>query len=100
MEILWPRHDCCVAKGFDFSAELETEEHTFVGPTHEYTGSFGIRQSPQVDFIPVEIFRVFPRLNGLYFDRINLPVVKYGLFRKEFDRIEYLKLSALGAIHI
>jgi hypothetical protein len=52
-----------------------------------------IDQSPQVDFIPLEALTEFPNLIGLLIDRGNLPTLKEGLFKSEFQNIEYLFLA-------
>jgi Leucine-rich repeat (LRR) protein len=77
----------------DLSEKYKTVEHSF-------TDTFGQKEnttvvhflSPaQIDFLPKEILKDFPRMNGIAIDRCEtLKTVKDGLFTKDFDAIEYL----------
>ncbi len=84
----------CATEGIDFSAKFETEKHSFSSSSSEKieTTAFGIQYSPQVDFIPLEIFKEFPNLRGLTILDSNLSTLKTGLFKAEFKEIEYLEL--------
>ncbi len=79
----------------DYSAKFETEKHSFSGNSSQKseTKTFRIHDSPQVDFIPLDILTEFPNLNGLSVSGCNLPTVKASLFRVELNKIEYLDLQ-------
>jgi hypothetical protein len=84
----------CATEGIDFSAKFESEQHSFSSSSSEKieTTAFGIQYSPQVDFIPLEIFEEFPNLRGLTILDSNLSTLKTGLFKVEFKEIEFLEL--------
>jgi hypothetical protein len=91
---LWSSKLQCFNFDVDFSAKFETEKHSF--PGHAAGKSevkiLEILKSPQVDFIPLDIFMEFPNLSGLGVCDSNLPTVKAGLFKPEFQNLEYLNL--------
>jgi hypothetical protein len=93
--ILWPKIKHCSVEWIDFSAKFEAEKHSFSGSAAEKseTKNFYIWGSYQIDFIPLEIFTEFPNLNTLDFWTCNLPTVKEGLFKPEFQKLEYLNLG-------
>jgi hypothetical protein len=82
----------------DYSAKFSTEKHTFSGTPSlkSVSTAFFIFDSPQVDFVPLEIFTEFPNLNGLGIMHCKLPTLKAHLFKPEFERVEYLNLRANG----
>jgi hypothetical protein len=92
--ILWPGFIYCQTENIDYSANFEGEKHFFSGSTSRKfeTATFAIVESPQVDFIPLDILTEFSNLNGLGIWKSKLSTVKLGLFKKEFERIEYLNL--------
>jgi hypothetical protein len=92
---LHPTHKRCYTDQVDYSAKFEAEKHTFSGSVSDKseTKTFQIWRSPKVDFIPLDILMEFPKLNGLDIYNCNLPTLKSGLFKKEFQKIEFLKLE-------
>jgi hypothetical protein len=92
---LWPAHEQVYIRNLDLSAKFETEEHSFKltpGKKLEIK-TFQIHESPQLDFIPLGILGEFPNLDGLIILHCNLPTVKSGLFKADFEKIEYLSLQ-------
>jgi hypothetical protein len=87
---LWPSHRTCRTDSIDYSAKFQTEKHSFSGNSSKKsdTTTFRIKESPQVDFIPLDILTEFPSLNGLAINSGNLQTVKAGLFREELNQIE------------
>jgi Leucine-rich repeat (LRR) protein len=78
----------------DFSAKFESEKHSFPHSLSFKSDikTFEIRESPQVDFIPLDVLTEFPNLSGLGISDCKLPTLKSGLFKTEFEKIEYLNL--------
>jgi Leucine-rich repeat (LRR) protein len=93
-DTLRPSYNYCATEGIDFSAKFETEKHSFASSSSEKIEitAFGIQYSPQVDFIPLEIFTEFPNLRGLTILDSKLATLKTDLFKVEFKEIEYLEL--------
>ncbi len=96
-DTLWPSFKWCSTRSVDYSANFETEKHSF-----SITGSsvqkseikaFYIANSAQVDFIPLDILSEFPNLNGLVLRGCTLQIVKSGLFKEELKRLEFLYLG-------
>jgi hypothetical protein len=87
---LWPSHPVCMVQN-EFSI-FKPDNHSFSGSASQKfeVKEFRINNSPQVDFIPVEVFSEFPNLVGMFFDQSNLRTINSGLLTKNFDRIEYL----------
>jgi Leucine-rich repeat (LRR) protein len=46
-----------------------------------------------VEFLPVDIFTAFPRLNGIVIGESSLPVLRDTLFNRYFTNLEYLYLG-------
>jgi hypothetical protein len=97
---LWPSYKSCYTSSVDYSANFEKEKHSF-SITASITDSsaqkseiktFFIAASAQVDYIPLDILSEFPNLNGLMLQACNLPIVKSGLFKEEFQKLELLVL--------
>ncbi len=88
---LWPSNKWCWTDSINYSNEFEKEKHSFSGSATEKsdTKTFQIFQSSQVDFIPLDILIEFPNLNGIAFYQCNMPIVKSGLFKLAFQKIEY-----------
>jgi Leucine-rich repeat (LRR) protein len=93
--IMWSDHKYCRTRSIDYSAKFETKKHSFSGSASQKSEikSFHIHDSPQVDFIPLDILSEFPNLNGLAIYWCNLPTLKSGLFKAELNRIELLDLT-------
>jgi Leucine-rich repeat (LRR) protein len=93
---LWPEHSYCLVQNVDFSDDFRSESHSFSGSPYEKfeIKAFHIYTSPQVDFIPIQIFSEFQNLNGLYLYQSNLPSkINPGFFTKDFDKVEYLGIQ-------
>jgi Leucine-rich repeat (LRR) protein len=93
---LWPEHSYCFVQNVDFSDNFRSEPHSFSGWPYEKfeIKAFHIYTSPQVDFIPIQIFDEFENLNGLYLYQSNLPTkLNPGFFTIYFNRIEYLGIQ-------
>jgi Leucine-rich repeat (LRR) protein len=91
---LWPSHKYCDTTSVDFSVKFETEKHSFSGSAAQKSEikAFRISQSPQLDFIPLDILTEFPNMDGLVVNSCNLPILKSGLFKAELQKIEHLNL--------
>ncbi len=89
----------CQTSQLDYSANFEAEKHSFYATNDRGSAqkseinTFFIIRSPQVDFIPLDILTEFPSLNALMITNSNLPTLKSGLFKEEFQKIEYLNLA-------
>ncbi len=92
---LWPFHTYCSVDSLNLAAELESEKHTFSDPaSHKSeTKTLEFLGPSKVDFIPLDIFTEFPHLNGLIILYSNLPVLKSGFFKLQFQKLEYLDLQ-------
>ncbi len=91
----------------DYSADFESEKHSFTGTPEEKSEvkTFRASRSPNFDFIPLEILTEFPNLNGLAVEFSKLPTLKAGLFKPELEKLEYLhlgykRLSILGQVEV
>jgi hypothetical protein len=95
---LWPFHKYCGSDQADYSARFESEKHSFsiTGSAAQKSeiNTFYIQNSAQVDFIPLDVLSEFPNLNGIAITGSNLPTLKSGLFREEFNKIEFLDLKS------
>jgi hypothetical protein len=91
---LWPEFYQCFLYRVDLSESFKSQVHSFTGSTSQKSETTVVEfgHSPQIDFIPNEILKEFPNLNGLSFIFCNLPVVKNDLFPEEFVVVEYLNL--------
>jgi hypothetical protein len=92
---LWPSHPVCIIHNFDFSESFRSETHSFTGTASQKSEAktIHIYFSPQIDFIPVEVFSKFLNINGLFLYASNLPAtLKSELFTKDFEKIEYLEI--------
>jgi hypothetical protein len=91
--ILWPESKCCYTNGVDYSAKFETEKHSFYITSSQKSEiqTFLISLS-KLEFIPLDILKEFPKLNGLALSGCNLPTLKARLFKKEFQKIQRLNL--------
>jgi hypothetical protein len=89
---LWDSHKRCLIDWTNFSDDFEKEKHTFSGSATEKsdTKTFQIYRSSQVDFIPHDILTEFENLNGLAVSGSNLPIIKSGLLKPDFQKIEFL----------
>lgn len=91
---LWPIFVECQVDDIDLSLQYKKDVLIFADTVEEKnkTDIFKFYRSPQVDYIPLEILREFPNLNGF---RIwsNIPILKDDLFSNEFEIIEYLDLN-------
>jgi Leucine-rich repeat (LRR) protein len=79
----------------DYSAEFESEKHSFTGTPEQKSEvkTFRASRSPNFDFIPLEILSEFPNLNGLAVEFSKLPTLKARLFKSELEKLEYLHLG-------
>jgi hypothetical protein len=95
---LWPTHKWCVINSVDFSAKFETEKHSFSFPgssaLKSETSTFKIWNLPQLDFIPLDTLTELPNVNELIINSCKLPILKSGLFKQEFQKIEFLNLQS------
>jgi hypothetical protein len=91
---IWPSHKACKVSNIEFSLTNKLESHTFYGSSSEKsdTKSFWIFNSPNLQFIPVEILSEFSNLNGLIIHESNLTVIKNDLFTSMFHILELLDL--------
>ncbi len=92
---LWPEFHRCKLYQVNLSKSYETQVHLFSGSNSQKSQATVVHfyESPQIDFIPKEILKEFPNLNGLIFDSCNLLVLKNELFSEDFVVLEYLHLS-------
>jgi Leucine-rich repeat (LRR) protein len=90
---LWPSHTYGLLQKVDFSESFRSNIHYFSGSDSQKSKlkSLHIYYSPQIDFIPMEVFSEFPNINGLYLYQSNLSsTIRSELFTKDFEKIEYL----------
>jgi Leucine-rich repeat (LRR) protein len=94
--ILWSSHKYCHTLSVDYSAKFENEKHSFSGNFSEKSElkTFYISRSAQLEFIPRDILTEFPNLNGLVINQCNLPTLRTGLFKADFDKIEHWRLES------
>jgi hypothetical protein len=84
-------------RSVDFSDSFRSEIHSFTGSASQKSElkTFRIYNSPQIDFIPVEVFSEFHNLNGFYLFESKLPAtIKSGFFTKDFDKTGYLSMNS------
>jgi hypothetical protein len=77
------------------SKSYESQLHSFSGSSSQKSEATVVEfyESYQIDFIPKQIPKEFPNLNGLIFYKCDLPVLKNELISKEFVVLEYLALQ-------
>jgi hypothetical protein len=92
---LWPEFHYCSLSRVDLSESFQSQLHSFTGSTSQKSEATAVwfDYSSKIDFIPKEILKEFPNLNGLLFKFSNLPVVKNDLFPPEFVVLEYFGLG-------
>jgi hypothetical protein len=93
--VLWPTFNQCVISSADLSETFKTEEHSFTG-TPEQKSAVSVvyfKEPTQIDFLPKEMLKDFPQLNGI---RIigcqTFKTVKEDFFSEHFGAIQYLDL--------
>jgi hypothetical protein len=91
---LWPEFNQCYLYDVDLSESFQSQLHSFTGSTSEKSDTTAVRfqESSQIEFVPKEILKEFPNLNGLIFNTCNLPILKNDLFPSDFVVLEYLSL--------
>lgn len=94
--VLWPSNQYCEITVADLSSSQKSNTFSFSGTPaeKEATKTVYFFLSPKTEFIPLDIFREFPSVNGLVITSSNLPVLKNDLFSSEFAKIEYLHLGS------
>jgi Leucine-rich repeat (LRR) protein len=93
---LWPTFHQCYLSEVDFSKSYESEIHSFSGSSSQKSQATVVYffESSKFDFIPKEIPKEFPNLNGLIFLYCNLTVLKNEFFSEDFVvALEYLDLG-------
>jgi Leucine-rich repeat (LRR) protein len=93
-----PKFKTCQIVGIDFSFSSFANNFTFVGSENKLrdTSAVEIKQSPKLDFVPVEMVERFPSLQGLKITYSKLEILRENLFTREFENITYLDLSSNG----
>lgn len=93
----WLHVKTCYVRGANFYSENMNAKYSFSG---------GYRQKKIVDvvyfeccsrinFVPLEIFKEFPKLIGIAFQDFKIPIVEERLFSDEkFSKIEYMLLDS------
>jgi hypothetical protein len=71
------------------------EFFTFTGLKSEKTEATAIsfHSSLTIEFIPLQIFKEFPNINGIFIWTSNIPTLKRNLFPEDFEVILYLFLK-------
>lgn len=59
----------------------------------ERVEAFGIDYATQLEYIPSDLFQVFPKLEGLTFWDTKLPTIKDGFFNKELAGIKRIYIG-------
>jgi hypothetical protein len=79
-------NECCHTESNDFSARFEADVHSFSGsPAKKLeTKTLAIFQSPNIDFLPLDIVTEFP-MNGLSINLCNLPIQIFPPFSLNFE---------------
>jgi Leucine-rich repeat (LRR) protein len=92
---LWPYFQYCSLSYVSLSKSFETQWHSFSGSSLQKSATTVVwfSESTEIDFIPKEIPKEYPNLNGLGFDSCNLPVVKNDLISEDFRVLEHLDLG-------
>jgi hypothetical protein len=94
-DAMWPSFDYCYLNSVDLSESFKAQNHSFSGTPGEKSTvtALNIFKSSKIDFLPKEIFKEFPNLNGLIFENSrNFTVIKNDLFTEDFVVIQYLNL--------
>jgi Leucine-rich repeat (LRR) protein len=88
----------CQVSGIDFSFQTFDHNFTFVGLESKLkeTTAVEIKQSPNLDFVPVEMILKFPSLLGLKITHSKIEILRENLFTREFENITYLDMSSNG----
>jgi Leucine-rich repeat (LRR) protein len=98
--VVLPKLKICQVSEIDFSFDSFDNNFTFTGTGSENqlkeTTAVEIRQSPKLDFVPVEIIQKFPSLQELKITLSKLETLRENLFTREFENITYLDLSSNG----
>lgn len=91
---LWPAHKYCFLYNVDLTMKNQNELYSFSGDylTRMQTKAIRFWYSA-VEFLPVDIFTAFPRLNGILIGDSSIAVVRDTLFNRYFTNIEYLYLG-------
>ncbi len=94
-DILLPNRQHCIIKAFNLPKSAENEELTFSGTDEEknQTKCLVFYYSEGVDCIPKKLKTVFPNLNQLEISRSYVPVIKTGVFTKDYSFLTYLNLN-------
>jgi Leucine-rich repeat (LRR) protein len=89
---LGPTFDHCYLSQVNLSKSFQSEVHSFTGSTAEKSKATVIwfERSSKIEFIPKEILKEFPTLNGFKFVHCNLPVLKNDFFSENFLVLEYI----------
>lgn len=93
-----PAHKYCKLSKVDLSENYRETNYKFTGSEEDRKSLQNISEVlitdvPKLDFIPLQIIREFPNLDGLNFIRVGIPIIKDTLFTVEFIIIEYLDLA-------
>jgi hypothetical protein len=98
----WSEFYQCSLSKVDLSKSFQTQIHSFSGSSSQKSEATTVLfdGSAQIDFIPKQILKEFPNLNGLIFSHCNLPVLKNELFSEEFVVLEYLDLKSSQILSI
>jgi hypothetical protein len=90
----WPTFKYCFVDKKNFPVSAKNKRFDLIGSSAEKdeTTAVHLYQSLSIDFIPTEIFNEFPNLNGFLISGSNIPILKEGLFTKDFKDILYLSL--------
>jgi hypothetical protein len=88
----WPAHKECYLSYVDLSSSYKLGGHSISGSSRDKSGVSLVRfeKSNVIEFIPTELSQEFSKLNALVIQNSNLPVVKTGLFRREFKNLGFL----------
>ncbi len=73
---------------------FQSQVHSFTGSSSEKSQATVVHfaGSNKIDFVPKQIPKEFPNLNGLLYNSSNLPVLKNEFFSADFVVLEYLGL--------
>jgi hypothetical protein len=98
----WSEFYQCSLSQVDLSKSFQSQIHSFSGSSSQKSEATTVLfdGSAQIDFIPKEILKEFPNLNGLIFSHCNLPVLKNELFSEEFSVLKYLDLKSSQILSI
>jgi Leucine-rich repeat (LRR) protein len=92
---LWPENQYCqvIKSGIYHSEYILQFEFSGTDVEKEETTAVQFSNSYSIDFIPVEMFREFPSLNGLSIELSSIPTLKNNLFTIECEKLEFLSLA-------